>query len=262
MPSTTRKKRIRELPKCRGNYVHYNSIPSFSWLQIFQLIEDGENGSMKTIARENGVNYNTLKHKYRDWRNDGSPEEFVGDNRGKKNKVLSDEEEAELAEKIRNDYIDKHIPLVDEDISCIALAYYNERHPESYITFTASHSFVTRFKKKFRFSSRKPGKPHSSSSNKMMQNLSKFKSILDGAFRRIEPILIINVDETSFRISPEVLTMWSYTGTPEQPFIHKKGDEKKCFTAICGITASGEKLPLMITKKGKTERCLRSNVQK
>ena len=62
---------------------------------------------------------------------------------------------------------------------------------------------------------------------------------------------IVNVDETSWLFYPRGLLTWAEKGSSNVS-ISVDGNEKDSITALCAITATGTKLPMMLIASGKT----------
>jgi hypothetical protein len=65
--------------------------------------------------------------------------------------------------------------------------------------------------------------------------------------------LIVNCDETAWRILPRGLLTWAPVGT-DAVTVRLDGSEKDCVTVLASVTAASEKLPLFAIAKGKTAR--------
>jgi hypothetical protein len=71
--------------------------------------------------------------------------------------------------------------------------------------------------------------------------------------------LILNCDETAWRLYPENILTWWDTGMDDVS-IHADGDEKGCMTVLATVSASHRKWPLFFVAKGKTQRVERSQI--
>jgi hypothetical protein len=65
--------------------------------------------------------------------------------------------------------------------------------------------------------------------------------------------LIVNCDETAWRIVPSGLLTWAPVGT-DAVTVRLGGNEKDSVTVLATVTAAGEKLPRFAVAKGKTRR--------
>ena len=72
--------------------------------------------------------------------------------------------------------------------------------------------------------------------------------------------LLVNMDETSWRLSYTGDMTWAKKGSPSTK-INVDFDTKDCFTTVAAITASGKKLPLYVLASGLTERCEKGQVK-
>jgi hypothetical protein len=68
---------------------------------------------------------------------------------------------------------------------------------------------------------------------------------------------IRNIDETNWRAVAAGFLTWAPAGA-ETVNCHIGNSEKQGVTAIAAITAAGEKSPLTVIGKGKTNRCLQA----
>jgi hypothetical protein len=76
------------------------------------------------------------------------------------------------------------------------------------------------------------------------------------AFDQYSPDKIFNMDETSWKFLNHGAFTIADTGA-EGVQCHFSADAKDCITAIATISAAGDKLPLWVLAKGKTQRCER-----
>jgi hypothetical protein len=70
---------------------------------------------------------------------------------------------------------------------------------------------------------------------------------------------VINCDETCWRAYSDGLRTGALSGS-DHVTIAIAGDDKQSFTALCSITASRRKLPMVMIAKGKTARVERSQL--
>ena len=66
--------------------------------------------------------------------------------------------------------------------------------------------------------------------------------------------LIVNMDETSWRISNNSMETLALSGADDVQVLFDPS-EKQCLTAIAAISRDGSKLPLWVICRGKTDRC-------
>jgi hypothetical protein len=71
--------------------------------------------------------------------------------------------------------------------------------------------------------------------------------------------MILNCDETSWRLYPNNILTWWDTGADDVS-IHIQGDEKEALTVLATVSASGAKWPLYFLAKGKTTRVERMQI--
>ena len=69
--------------------------------------------------------------------------------------------------------------------------------------------------------------------------------------------LLVNMDETSWRLSYTADMTWAKKGSPS-PRINVDYNPKECFTTVAAVNATSKKLLLYILASGTTPRCERS----
>lgn len=119
------------------------------------------------------------------------------------------------------------------------------------IQFNASSHWITKFKRKHKFSRRKFRRKRRSSTSlsKVITFFKQLQNILNTAeFRRI-----INVNETCWHIEETGEYTWAQTGS-DSVAINSDVDEKANFTCLATIDANGTKYDLVLIVKGATER--------
>ena len=150
--------RSKKFTKKRNPYKAYNNA-EWNWDSVFYEINNlkinNKKGYIKIISKKYGINYNTLKYKYYLWNND-KISKINNENRGGSNKIFSDFEEKLIFRHIKVDYIDKNLPLCNEDIKTIAIKQFNILNKDTNIIFNASNGWCNYFKKRWRLSSVTP----------------------------------------------------------------------------------------------------------
>jgi hypothetical protein len=131
----------------------YNNIP-WCWIDIFNELEELKLECVKFLnvtSIKYGINKNVLKRRYHIWIKNGKPNNLdhyiFQDKRGGYNKIFIVEQERELFIYIKNTFIDKYLPLCNEDIKLIAVKKWVELNPNSKYLFKASNGWCTDFKK-------------------------------------------------------------------------------------------------------------------
>lgn len=149
-PNTVKRNREKKFTKYRNPYKAYNNA-KWNWSNVFNRINTlKENGThhkcIKNIANEYGINYNTLKCKYTQWcKNKDNTIDI--EKRGGYNKTFTETEEKELFIHIKKEYIDKHLPLCNEDIKTMAKEKFKLNNQNN--EFKASTGWCCNFKKKW-----------------------------------------------------------------------------------------------------------------
>ena len=85
------------------------------------------------------------------------------------------------------------------------------------------------------------------------EEIQEWKRRIRTLLRTVPKDHVINVDETCCFFYPKGLLTWARKGA-ENVSYQIDGNDKDNLTALCSITASGAKLPMMIITSGKTNR--------
>jgi hypothetical protein len=137
-----------------------------------------------------------------------------------------------------------------------ALAVSEIPNPPKRLDFTCSPSFIQNFSGRHGFALRRPA----------FRRRCKVTQAQMGAFieqaqfemRRYPPDRVANIDETHWKIVAGGFLTWAVRGFESVPCI-LENDAKEGVTVIAGITAGGEKLPLTVIGRGKTQKCLQGS---
>lgn len=251
----------------RGPYQHHKDhLPELEC--VFQILLDSPKvtGFMEKLADKTGIRRSTLSTwkvnlmRNRDWR----PRRY---NYSLARRVLTDEQETELAQWIAAEYIDQGYLYTDADFKIDVLRYFQQimlgtEQDERELTveqmaniesFTASPTFIAAFRARNRLSLRRP-------SFKRRPNTTQEQ--IDAFIGRVQELLqtyprdrIINIDETNWKAVPGAFMTWAHKNA-ESVQCRISNDEKQGVTAIAAVDANGGKLPLTVIGKGKTDRCL------
>lgn len=155
IPLKIKRKHVKKFTKKRNPYKAYANA-HWNWKIVFDDIEKSKllnkKGYMKKISIKYGINYSTLRNKYSKWTN---KQIMIDDeNRGGCNKIFNDKEELCLFNHIKNYYIDKNLPLCNDDIKNIALKQFKQLNKN--MNFNASDGWCSYFKKKWKLTSVTP----------------------------------------------------------------------------------------------------------
>jgi len=159
-----KKKRIRAqtaLPFVRGHYHNYTDA-KIDWLCLFNLLDKSEHNKKQIIYQYNaGIKYDAAIKRYRRWVKDGKQQKqdtvAIQDNRGGHNAAMTVEEEQLCADYIEANYLDKKIPINQEDVKTLILAFYKQLHPHilrDTVDFKGGDAFMARFMEKHQFVNR------------------------------------------------------------------------------------------------------------
>ena len=125
------------------------------------------------------------------------------------------------------------------------------REEETIPDFQISAHFISNFKQRNRFSSRRPHfKRRTKSSLEYIQN---FKAEIIALFNVFDHSYILNADETSWRIFPNGIITCAETGS-DSVSVQVQDDDKKVVSVMATIFGASTKFPLYIIAKGKTNR--------
>jgi transposase len=245
-------------PSERGHYLRYGKA-GWRWNEVMTKLQDmeGIKGRFRLISREYGIKIKTLYDRYKQWKATGDSRD---DDRRKGNRrVFSDEQEMELAEKIKSEYLDEFRPLVNEDISLMAEEMWDESHQQvtrSTKPFRASIGWLSRFKKVHRFSSRRPTPSKIANNVNQESEEQEYLKECKEWLERVGPKYFLNMDETAYWMVNPVLRTIAAKGT-ENVRVKQSNNVKKKVTLILTIAANGASLKPVIVEKGKTQRCIK-----
>lgn len=165
--------------------------------------------------------------------------------------VFTDKQLENLAHIVNRICDSQNVIITNQLMKNLNIAYYKSLnfHPQSGLKFNASSHFLSFFKKKFRFSTRRlhqkrrPSAPRVSVSN----FLKRSKKI----FKKADHSHIVNSDESFWRCEEYHLRTWAPTNS-QSIILHTYNSEKSGFTALATIGLDGQKYPLILIAKGKT----------
>ena len=141
-------KRLREykFTEKRNPYKKYLNA-KWNWTDIFIEIETS-NETMKTISKKYNINYVTLRQKYSLFKNN-KIDNVNNENRGGSNKKISEREEKELYDYIKENYIDTESVLNNNIIKEIVKEKFKNNDVD------VSKWWITNFKKRWNLSTQK-----------------------------------------------------------------------------------------------------------
>jgi hypothetical protein len=124
---------------------------------------------------------------------------------------------------------------------------------EALLDFRASQSFIGGFRKRHKMSLRRPSFKRRPDVDETA--IEAFILKVRDLLKVYPPDRVINIDETNWRMVNTGFLTWAKRGSKTVQ-CHIENDDKYGVTAIAGIDAMGNKLPLTVIGKGNTRRCL------
>jgi hypothetical protein len=172
---------------------------------------------------------------------------------GAHRRVFSDLTESILALFIRDQFLHKHRLFTTEDFQTLDFERSREvyRDAENAPRFICSCWFVKGFMKRNRFSLRRQHfKRRPAASEEEVEQWVRHVSHL---LETEDTNLILNCDETAWRLYPNNILTWWNTGTDDVS-IHVNGDEKGMITVLATISANRKKWPLFSSGRGRRQK--------
>jgi hypothetical protein len=118
--------------------------------------------------------------------------------------------------------------------------------------FLARNGFITLFKKRNRFSSRRCHLKRRSPPNPELKQ--QFLGEMAEIVRHANPERVLNCDEISWKSCANGIVTCADTGS-QNIAVNVTGNEKESITVMATITLTETKLPLYLLAEGSTERC-------
>jgi hypothetical protein len=172
---------------------------------------------------------------------------------------FSDENEAEITRTIISDYVAVGKLFTCETFRALISQFLTD-HGRDPTRFKCSSKFIFDFKQRNGFSSRRfhVRRPNPSG---LKENIPRWiREVKDLLLEYDDALpLVVNCDETAWRILPCGLLTWAPVGA-DGVTVRIDGNEKDSVTVLASVTASGEKLPLFAIAKGKTTRVEQSQL--
>ena len=250
-------KRLRkqQFTEKRSPYKRYLNA-TWEWSTIFEEIEllkeKNDKNFIKFTANKYGIKYKTLKNKYCNYC-DSNKNKINDENRGGTNFIFNEEDERNIVNFLKINFIDKQRMLCDEIIKLYAIDKCLELYPDK--KFNASNGWCYMFKKKWNLSTVRCTISKIATTVYSKDEINFFiRQCLEALlFNGSE--LVFNLDQTKWRninVSPTTI---HFKGT-DNAQIKINGNDKAGFTVTLIISADGKKLKPIITVKGKTNKCL------
>ena len=161
-----------------------------------------------------------------------------------------------------------HPSMTQQQIADTAIQLHLSAHAgghdtRSHVPFTASSSFIGRFKLEHRFSSHRTAvqfeSKHNADDVKSQEEVEfDYLTEVHGALHAYGPSLVLNADETPVPKIDAPTTAVTRTGSKQAAkIISSEGSLGASITTMPCISAAGDKLPLTAVIQGKTPRSLR-----
>ena len=235
----------------RPRYHRYAYFDHSEIDQIQNLLKDPKYGDCAYIAYEHKIPSSTV----RTWKSKIEKDPDYDIRKGyKRNRrsIFTEEEEEALADYIRTNIIKPGQFFTDQDFRTIAMTAFLEKYQDAEETpqFNCSNGFIYSFKKRHGFSSRRAHIKRRPAVSE--DGIKQWKERIKKLLREQPKDHIINVDETAWFFYPKGLLTWANKGSSDIS-IQIGGNDKENITALCAITATGTRLPMMLIAAGKTQ---------
>jgi hypothetical protein len=176
-------------------------------------------------------------------------------NHGNHHRLFNTKEETEIAHVIVSQYLDEGHLFTSATFAAVAVEKWQElgRDPDQ---FKCSHHFIQDFKERNHFSSRRchvKRRDRHGEEQSLDEWISKIQYLIEAHRNSSSLDLVVNCDETAWRLIPSGLLTWAPVGA-DGVTIRLNGNEKDNVTVLASVAASGNKLPLFAIAKGKTQR--------
>lgn len=156
IPKKLRHTRNKKFTEKRRPYKPYLKA-KWSWDEIFDeinQIKDTSTNFLKYISDKYGIVYGTLKNKYNKYCKNNKIDINI-EKRGGSNRIFTRNEERELYDHIKSNFIDKNTPLTNNIIKKIALERFKHTKSNKNKNFNNSDGWCNTFKKKWNLSTQK-----------------------------------------------------------------------------------------------------------
>jgi len=225
---------------------------------------------LNELASQAQLDYTTVKRRwkrYKQAKEKGDKERMraATENRsGGHNRTFTTQQEKELAEYIRATNKVITYDIIQENALSLkqALSPHPHQLRDQPLPFTASSSFVDRFKKEHRLSShrtklqRPPGARSRPPPDPKVVDAECFDYVTEvrAAIEEYGKHMVLNMDETPVELSEPPTTAIVPTGSKQPAYIPTDSADRSYLTTFPCVSAAGDKLPLCAILKGKTCR--------
>ena len=206
-------------------------------------------GRLQQISNETGIPYKTLQ----DWRGKLTTTPSYKPRYPRKGFSIKvpEEIEIEVAERLRREFIDKNRYCPKAVVKGRIEAAVRDEFGED---FTAGRTYIKKFLNRHNLSLRVPHVRRRTAPND--DKVAEFLLDYDAACCQLPDNLIFNVDETCWRLINGPVKTLAIKGQ-EEVTVDAACDPKTDITVIAAVTESGDRLPLYVLGRGKTEACLK-----
>jgi hypothetical protein len=153
MSKIAKQNRIQTYTEKRRPYKKYQKAP-WKWIDIFteiDLLKDTmEKQFIKIISKKYNIVYITLKQKYNKYKNNKNNENINNENRGGTNKIFTKNEEQQIFNHLKENFIDKNKMLCNEIIKLYSIEECKKLYP--LVIFKGSDGWINMFKKRWNLS--------------------------------------------------------------------------------------------------------------
>jgi hypothetical protein len=229
--------------------------------------------SLQTAAAADGLPPTQVYTRWKQWQaatNDAERDAAISNKSGGHNRAFTTQQAQLLREQVLALPVATHEAVRSTALQLrqgveLAEQLHRQQHRSDPPVFTASPSFITRFKRTQRISSRRTKVVHVSKRSVAAPTADRdtegeaFDYVTEcaDALLRYGPHLLLNMDETPAKLTDVPATALRETGSKEAAKIAVAGNERLNITTFPCISAAGDKLQMCAILKGKTQRCLR-----
>ena len=159
--------------------------------------------------------------------------------------------------------------FTDDDFKELIMDAFFEKYNDPNIippSFNVSNGFISNFKNRHRFVSRKCHCKRRPNGNK--EQIENFLNKMMELFQKIpckteeeesQRLYHFNADETAWEITPEDIRVWHPVGV-DHVVRYANTSDKERISVVAAISANGAKLPLQFIAKGNSEACIRNQI--
>lgn len=248
------------LPKLfkRTPYRDYEAIKD-EIPHILHALRNTKRGDIAKYSKQTGIPFSTLSRWHKELLENPS---FNPLNKkyGLSLRIFNDAEEDSIADYIVQNYILKGLYFTDDDFIEVAMSAYREKYipilnsadpniRKNYKEFHCSRGFINDFKYHHGLSSKVFHLKRMTVPDNQIE--AKFLEEMKKLFETVDHELIINCDETGWKLFPTHILTWAETGVDNVGRASLINDKTQV-TVLATISATGTKFPLLFIAQGKT----------